>query len=118
MAEITKAYRHEWRGDLVVLYGRDDDGDEVSAIAVPPQMLPLIAASKPAAEQGAGWSVATPLPVNFFETGDMPMEGLVVLTVHPSLGPPLLFSCTPEQALQLAELLERSAASLAGGGHG
>jgi hypothetical protein len=60
-----------------------------------------------ASQQKGEWKLATPLDVEFFQVGDMPMETepRITLEVNTSLGPPLLFSCSIEHAQQLASLL-------------
>jgi hypothetical protein len=80
-------------------------------------MLPIMAASEPAIDKGGGWSLTKSLPVDHFGTGVMPMERQVVLTVQPTMGRALQFSCSPEQARQLADKLELSASECIEGGH-
>jgi hypothetical protein len=110
MDNTAKAYRHEWRGDLMILYGRHEDGSE-TAIAIPPGALPMMAATKPPAQQKEAWSLATPLPAEGFKVGTMPIETepRITLEVHTSLGPPFLFSCSVEHARELGELLQEEA---------
>jgi hypothetical protein len=107
MDEPAKLYGQEWRGELLILYGRHEDGSEV-AIVLPPGALTVMAASKPPSERKGEWTQATPLPVEFFQVGDMPMERepLITIEVNTTLGSPLLFVCSIKHAQQLARLLD------------
>jgi hypothetical protein len=111
MSKPAKLYGQTWDGELLTLYGRHEDGSE-TAIVLPPGALAVIASTKPAQQSGE-WTQANPLPVDFFDVGHMPIEGKVALAVNTSLGPPLRFSCSPEQAQSLAELLLQAASDAA-----
>jgi hypothetical protein len=54
MDKIAKVFRQEWRGELLILYGRHEDGSE-TALAIPPGALLMMAASKPPAQQKGEW---------------------------------------------------------------
>jgi len=110
MVEVAKVYRHEWRGESLIFYGRRADGSE-TALELPPGALTFVAAGKPPVQQKGEWMMAAPVPVNSFEVGSVPVEAepLVTLTVNTALGPPLLFAFLVEKALQLAELLQNEA---------
>ena len=98
MDEIAKVYRHEWRGELPIFYGRRADGSE-TALELPPGALTFVAAGKLPVQQKGEGMLAAPVLVNSFEVGSMPVEAelLVTLTVNTALGPRLLFACLVER---------------------